>query len=147
MFQRISDGRICGALVILRVALFLALGRSSYAALSIGSGQFRDNSVQSADIHNNSVRGKDIRNRPIKGRDVGQHALTGADVAEAKLGKVPSAAQADHGGVRERDRRQLGNEPEGEERLGHRCRRRTQGRQQHGRLRVGDRAQVQDGAR
>jgi len=52
-------------------ALFIALGGTSVAALSIGSGDIRDNSVRSRDIRNGT--------------------LTGKDIDESRLGPVPRA--------------------------------------------------------
>ncbi|HEY1357037.1 MAG TPA: hypothetical protein VGF21_01915 [Thermoleophilaceae bacterium] len=57
------------------LALFIALGGSSYAALHITGRQIR----------NNSVTGKDIRN----------NSLTGRDVREKRLGQVSRARTAD----------------------------------------------------
>lgn len=70
--------------IVAYLALFVALGGSSYAALRVGSAQIVDNSIRSKDIRNNSVRGKDVR------RDT----LTGADIKESRLGVVPQAANA-----------------------------------------------------
>jgi hypothetical protein len=67
--------------VVATLALFIALGGSSYAALHIGS----------RDIVNNSIRGKDIRNRTITHKDVGRNALGGTNIKESRLGTVPRA--------------------------------------------------------
>jgi hypothetical protein len=72
------------AMAVALLALFVALGGSSYAALKIGSKQ----------IVNNSVRSKDLRNNDVRSRDVRNNSLTGADVNEARLGTVPSANTA-----------------------------------------------------
>jgi hypothetical protein len=86
------------------LALFVALGGSSYAALSVGSKQIANNSVRSKDLRNNDVRGRDIRkstvrgsdvrNGALQGRDVRDDALTGADVVESSLAAVPGAQNA-----------------------------------------------------
>jgi hypothetical protein len=86
------------------LALFVALGGSSYAALSVGSEQIANNSVRSKDLRNNDVRGRDIRKATVrgtdvrdgdlKGKDVRDDTLTGADVKESGLGTVPSAQDA-----------------------------------------------------
>ena len=60
--------------IVSLIALFVALGGSSYAALRIGSKQ----------IANNSVRGVDVRD----------NNLTGKDVRESRLGTVPNALHA-----------------------------------------------------
>lgn len=57
--------------VVAYAALFIALGGTSVAALSIGSGDIRDNSVRSRDIRNGTLTGKDIK--------------------ESRLGPVPRA--------------------------------------------------------
>jgi len=77
------------ALGVALVALFVALGGSSYAAIKVGTKQIANNSVRSTDLRNNNVRGKDVR----------KNTLTGADVAESKLGKVKSAGKADDAGT------------------------------------------------
>jgi hypothetical protein len=102
-------------MVVAVVALFVALGGSSYAALRIGSAQILDDSIRGRDVHtntlhgkdirnntlrsqdlrNNDVRSKDIRNSTITGRDVGLNALGGSDVNESSLGTVPRAGSLD----------------------------------------------------
>jgi hypothetical protein len=47
------------------LALFLALGGSSYAALRIGSRQIVDNSVRSVDVRNGTLTGRDIKRRSV----------------------------------------------------------------------------------
>jgi hypothetical protein len=86
------------------LALFVALGGSSYAALSVGSKQIANNSVRSKDLRNNDVRGRDIRkgtvrgtdvrNGDLQGKDVRDNTITGADVKESSLGTVPRARDA-----------------------------------------------------
>jgi hypothetical protein len=73
------------------VALLVALGGSSYAALklpakSVGSKQLKPKSVTRAHIKPNAVGSAAVAN----------DSLTGSDVLESSLGKVPSAAGADH---------------------------------------------------
>jgi hypothetical protein len=51
------------------VAMFVALGGSSYAALKVGSKDVRDNSLRSRDIRNNSVTSRDIRNGSLTAED------------------------------------------------------------------------------
>ena len=80
--------------VMATVAVFIALGGSSYAALQIGSG----------DIANNSVRGVDVRNRTLSDRDVKRNGLTGRSIRESRLGRVPRAREADRLGGSDRSR-------------------------------------------
>ena len=84
VFARVR-GRLTYANVMSTVAVFVALGGSSYAALRIGS----------ADIVNNSVRGVDVRNRTLTERDVRRNALSGKSIRESRLGPVPRARNAD----------------------------------------------------
>ena len=72
------------ATIVAYLALFAALGGSSYAAIKVGSKQITNNSVRSADLRNNDIRGRDVRN----------NTLTGADISERRLGTVPRAALA-----------------------------------------------------
>ena len=77
--------RLTYANVMSTLAVFLALGGSSYAALQIDS----------ADIANNSVRGVDVRNRTLGERDIKRNALGGRSIRESRLGRVPRARNAD----------------------------------------------------
>jgi hypothetical protein len=79
--------------VMSTLALFLALGGVSYAAIRVGSKQIRNNSVRTQDLRNNDIRSRDIRNRTIVGRDVLTNALGGLQINENTLGRVPDAAR------------------------------------------------------
>lgn len=57
------------------LALFIALGGSSYAALQL--------------------TGRDIRNNSLTGRDIRTNSLTGRDIKEGRLDQVPRARRAD----------------------------------------------------
>ena len=46
--------------VIAMIALFVALGGTSYAAVKIGSKQIKNNSIQSVDIKNRTIKSTDI---------------------------------------------------------------------------------------
>jgi hypothetical protein len=97
-------GRATFANVTALLALFVALGGSSYAAIRVGSEQIANNSVRSKDLRNNNVRGKDIRKGTVrgtdvrdgdlKGKDVRDDTISGDDVKESSLGAVPNAANA-----------------------------------------------------
>jgi hypothetical protein len=63
------------ATVVAYLALFVALGGSSYAALRVGTAAVLDNSLRSRDIKNDDVRGKDIRNRTITAKDIALRKL------------------------------------------------------------------------
>ena len=71
--------RLTYANVTSTIAVFVALGGSSYAALRIDS----------ADIADNSVRGIDVRNRTLSERDIKRNAIGGRSIRESRLGRVP----------------------------------------------------------
>ena len=58
------------ALVISLVALFVALGGTSYAAISITGSNVRNGSLSGADIKNGSIRGTDVRNGSLTAGDL-----------------------------------------------------------------------------
>lgn len=68
MFPR-SNLRISPGSVLALIALFVALGGSSYAAITITGKHVRDNSLKSADVRNNSLRSADVRNGSLRARD------------------------------------------------------------------------------
>src|SRR5215217_1201463 len=61
--------------VMSTLAVFIALGGSSYAAFTIS--------------------GRNIKNHSIAGKKLRHNALTGAEIRESRLGKVRQAANAD----------------------------------------------------
>jgi hypothetical protein len=67
--------------VVASLALFVALGGASYAAIS---------------LPRNSVGAKQIKKNAVNGRKVKNRSLTGADIKISKLPKVPRAREADH---------------------------------------------------
>jgi hypothetical protein len=89
--------RLTYANVMATIAVFVALGGSSYAAAHIGSKQIVDNSVRSQDIRNNDVRGKDIRTGTIRSSDVGNGSLLAQDFAPGQLPAGPRGPKGDKG--------------------------------------------------
>jgi hypothetical protein len=73
-------------MVVALIALFVALGGSSYAALTING----------KNIKNGSIAGKKLKNRTITQKKVKKNTLGGTVINESKLGQVPSAANADN---------------------------------------------------
>lgn len=63
------DSRITYANVVATLALFVALGGSSYAALSITGKDVKNNSLTTKDVKNNSLTTKDVRNSSLLGKD------------------------------------------------------------------------------
>lgn len=76
------------------LALFIALGGTSYAVLRVDSGDVVDNSLRSRDLRNDSVRSKDVQDRTIRARDVKRDGLGGGAIKESTLGRVARAADA-----------------------------------------------------
>jgi hypothetical protein len=70
MLERLR-GRLSYANVVATLALFIALGGSSYAALT--------------------VTGKNVRNGSLTGKDVKRNSLTGRQIREGRLDSVPFA--------------------------------------------------------
>jgi hypothetical protein len=68
------------------LALFIALGGSSYAALRVGSREIADN----------SIRSRDVRNHTLTRHDLARNTLDGTVVRESGLRRVPRAALADN---------------------------------------------------
>src|SRR5919106_6818346 len=74
-------GQLTYANVVATLALFIALGGSSYAALT--------------------VTGKDVRNGSLSGKDVKRNSLTGRQIREGRLDTVPRARNSARvGGLR-----------------------------------------------
>jgi hypothetical protein len=94
MPRKIRD-RLTYANVMSTLAVFVALGGSSYAAVKIHSRDIADNTVRSRDLRNNDVRGRDVRNGTLTGKDVKRDGIGGLSIKESRLGKVPRAGDAD----------------------------------------------------
>ena len=72
-------------MIVALLALFVALGGSSYAAIKIGARNIKTGAVGSRAIANNSIRTTDIRNGHVTGKDVKNNSLTNADINNADL--------------------------------------------------------------
>ena len=77
--------RLTYANVVATLALFLALGGSSYAALSLTGDDIIDGTIGSPDVGNNSLRGIDIENASIRGAEIRDRTLMGDDVHRGSL--------------------------------------------------------------
>jgi hypothetical protein len=80
-----STARLSYANVMATAAVFVALGGSSYAAVTITGEQIQDNSVASADVRNNSVRGKDIRRGTVTSTVIRDASLLARDFMPGQL--------------------------------------------------------------
>lgn len=89
--------------VVACLALFIALGGVSYAAVklpknSVSTKQIKKNAVTESKIRKSAVTGAKIRTKTIRGSDLGDNTVTGTQINEATLGEVPSAASATSAG-------------------------------------------------
>jgi hypothetical protein len=71
--------------VVAYLALFVALGGGSYAAVTINGKNIKDK----------SIAGKKLKNRTITKGKIRKNTLTGTEINESKIGKVLLAAKAD----------------------------------------------------
>jgi hypothetical protein len=96
MLAKLRSYRPSHSTVVAYIALFIALGGTSYglASGSIGSREIKNNSVRSKDIRNNTIRGKDIRTGTILSSDVGDGSLLAQDFA---AGQLPAGAPGPKG--------------------------------------------------
>jgi hypothetical protein len=100
MLSRFRSHRPSHATVVAYLALFVALGGSSYAALKVTGRNVPKDALTGADIKN--LTGKDVRNNSLTGADVKN--LGSADVANGKLlaedfasGQLPTGPQGPAG--------------------------------------------------
>lgn len=66
------------------IALFVALGGSSYAAVTITGKNIKNDSVTTKDIKNNSVTGRDVRNRSLQAQDFKPGQLRGGPAGSGR---------------------------------------------------------------
>jgi len=88
------------AMVVACIALAVALGGTSYAAIklprnSVGTNQLQSNAVVASKLSARSVGPQKLQNNAVTTRAVKDGQLTGAKIVESTLAKVPSAANAD----------------------------------------------------
>ena len=88
------------AMVVACIALAVALGGTSYAAIklprnSVGTNQLQKNAVVASKLSARSVGPQKLQNNAVTERTVKDGQLTGAKIVESTLAKVPSAANAD----------------------------------------------------
>jgi hypothetical protein len=67
------------------VALFLALGGSSYAALTITGGNIKNGTVTGSDVKDESIKGRDIDNGTLTGSDLKNGSVTSSDIGDGTL--------------------------------------------------------------
>jgi hypothetical protein len=93
---RLLSRRPSPAMIVALLALFVALGGSSYAAVKIGARDIQRGAVGTRAIANNSIRSADIHDATVSGADVKDDSLTNADIDNANLSakRAETAAHA-----------------------------------------------------
>jgi hypothetical protein len=81
-------------MLVALLALFVALGGSSYAAVKIGARDIARGAVGTRAIANNAIRSGDIHNATVSGLDVRDDSLTNADIDNTNL-SARTAVSAD----------------------------------------------------
>ncbi len=100
---RRSRSRLTYANIMATIAVFIALGGVSYAAVtlpknSVGRAQIKRNAVTGLKVNGSSLAGSDIRNSSLTGSDVKDGSLTAKDFNGSVQGaKGPSGAQGPKG--------------------------------------------------
>jgi hypothetical protein len=87
--------RISYANVVATLALFVALGGTSYAVIHVSSDDVTDNSLRSVDIRNNTIRSRDVTDHTLRARDLRRNSLGSGAIKESSLAPVPRAVRAD----------------------------------------------------
>jgi hypothetical protein len=87
------------AMVVACIALAVALGGTSYAAIklprnSVGTKQLQKNAVVASKLSARSVGPQKLQNNAVTTRTVKDNQLTGAKIVESTLAEVPSAKNA-----------------------------------------------------
>jgi hypothetical protein len=88
------------ALLISLLALFVALGGTTYAVQrlpkrSVGSAQLRVDAVRNKNIKAGAVSRSKIRAKAVTATQVGTDSLLGRNILESSLGKVPDSDKLD----------------------------------------------------
>jgi hypothetical protein len=87
--------RLTFANVISVLALFVALGGSSYAALTVTGKNVKNSSLTGKDVKNNSLTGTDVKR--LKSGDVSDHSLLSKDFKTGQLPAGPRGADGKNG--------------------------------------------------
>jgi hypothetical protein len=92
--KRLLSKRPSPAMIVALIALFVAMGGSSYAAVKISARDINKGAVGTRAIANNSIRSGDIHNATVSGIDVKDDSLTNADIDNTNLSAL-TAKSAD----------------------------------------------------
>lgn len=106
MFRTLRSLRPSPAMIVALLALAVALGGTSYAAIRLPAGSvttktIKNGAVTRAKIKNNAINSSKIADRSLTSADIADNSLTGADINPAALAtmNVPQAANSDHAGA------------------------------------------------
>src|SRR5437764_3567568 len=78
---RVPRPRVTYANVTATLALFVALGGSSYAAISITGRDVRNHSLSGADVARGSIGSDEIRDNSVRGVDIRNGTIGASDLA------------------------------------------------------------------
>jgi len=93
MPRRLRD-HLTYANVMATIAVFVALGGSSYAALSLTGSDIRNESLTGRDIRNGSIRSPDVKNRSLTGADIKVRSIPLNRLARSLRGPAGAAGPA-----------------------------------------------------
>ena len=82
---RLLRQRPSPAMIVALIALFVALGGSSYAVTKISTKNLRTGAVNSRVVKNNSLRSADVRRESLTGGDIKTDSIKNADIDNATL--------------------------------------------------------------
>jgi hypothetical protein len=80
MLQRLSYANVMAT-----IAVFVALGGSSYAAMSVTGKNVKDATLTGADVKNRSLTGADLKPSSVGGSDIRPDAVNSDDVEDGSL--------------------------------------------------------------
>jgi hypothetical protein len=89
--------RLSYANVMATIAVFIALGGTSYAAITITGKNVKNGSLTGVDIKNNSLAGADVRRETLKSDDVRNGSLLARDFKSGELPQGPKGDKGDKG--------------------------------------------------
>jgi hypothetical protein len=84
--------RLSYANVMATISVFIALGGTTYAAVTITGSNVKDSSLTGKDVKDGSLTGKDVKNNTIGGVDVANGSLLSADFKPGQLPQGPPGA-------------------------------------------------------
>jgi hypothetical protein len=100
IWARLSTYRPSAAMIVALIALFVAMGGTTYAVkrlpkASVGPSQIRSKAIRTRHIKARAVTRTKIKKDAIDQSLVARDALRGTDILESSLGNVPSATKAE----------------------------------------------------